>query len=120
MKQKPRTSTSLVSEDLEIDGDLHCFGEVIIQGSVSGNVRGHLVTIGETGRVRGELEADDMIISGDVRGPILSVKLNIASTASIVGNIYYRIIEIQFGAKLAGSLARTNPQNDLEETSVAQ
>lgn len=120
MTQEQARRTSLISEDLEIDGNLHCLGSVVIQGSVYGNARGHLVTIGSTGQVFGEVEADDLIIEGTVEGPVLSVKLLISSTAKTVGKIFYRILEVESGAKVAGYLTRTHPQNTLSGQSSAK
>lgn len=120
MTQEQARRTSLISEDLEIDGSLHCLGSVVIQGSVYGNARGHLVTIGNTGQVFGKVEADDLIIEGTVEGPVLSVKLLVSPTAKIVGNIFYRIIEVKSGAKIAGSLTRKHPQNAISDPSSAE
>jgi cytoskeletal protein CcmA (bactofilin family) len=113
-------TTSLVSEDLEIDGNIHCLGEVIIQGKIRGNVRGHLVTVGSTGHVFGEVEADDLIIDGQIQGPVLSVKLLVSSTANIIGNIYYRILQIEFGANVAGFLTRTQATNSYNANRVEE
>ena len=120
LSQEQPKKTSLISEDLEIDGSLHCLGSVVVQGTVYGNARGRLVTIGNTGQVFGEVEADDIVIEGTVKGPVLGVKLLISSSAAVVGNIVYRIIEVEFGATITGYLTRTHPKNALSHQSSVE
>ncbi len=48
----------------ELCGSLHVPGEVVINGTFEGNLNASLLTIGETGLVRGYIEADNVHIYG--------------------------------------------------------
>ncbi len=61
-KAKPPAST--LSADLTITGNLKTTGDIQVEGTVEGDIRAHLLTVGEGATVKGEVVADDVVING--------------------------------------------------------
>ncbi|MGR3344883.1 MAG: bactofilin family protein, partial [Paracoccaceae bacterium] len=61
---KAKPPASLLSADLLIKGNLKTTGDIMIEGTVEGDIRAHLLTVGEGATVKGECIADDVIVNG--------------------------------------------------------
>ena len=58
---KAKPPASILSSDLHITGNIKTTGDIQVEGTVEGDIRAHLLTIGETATIKGELTADDVI-----------------------------------------------------------
>ena len=65
---KGKPPASILSADLLIKGNLKTTGDIQIMGTVEGDIRAHLLTIGEGATVKGEVIADDVVVNGNVIG----------------------------------------------------
>ncbi|MEL6773720.1 MAG: polymer-forming cytoskeletal protein, partial [Pseudomonadota bacterium] len=63
---KPKPSPSLLSSDLTVTGNVVTSGDIQIEGTVEGDVRAHLLTVGESAVIRGEITAEDVVVNGKV------------------------------------------------------
>jgi cytoskeletal protein CcmA (bactofilin family) len=103
-------STTLISKDTEIVGDIKFVGNVDIEGIVRGNIvaqsgKEAVVRIVEKGRVEGEIRAPLVIINGEIVGDVYSSKhLELASKAKVAGNVHYTQVEMAIGAQVNGAL----------------
>ena len=81
---------SIISEGVEIEGDIHFTGPVAIYGKVLGSiVSEEIPTIGKTGDVRSDIKARDIVISGRLEGDVKATGLiEITSTGKFTGNLY--------------------------------
>ncbi len=80
---KAKPPASILSADLHIKGDLRTTGDIQIEGQVDGDIRAHLLTVGEGATVRGELVADDVVINGRIVGRVRGLKVRLTSTARV-------------------------------------
>ncbi|NDV00453.1 bactofilin family protein [Pseudoroseicyclus tamaricis] len=103
-KQKP--PASVLSPDLVIEGNIKTTGDIQIEGNVSGDIRAHLLTIGEGATVKGELVADDVVIHGRIVGRVRGLKVRLTSSARVEGDIIHKTIAIESGAHFEGSVQR--------------
>ncbi|MDO9317764.1 MAG: polymer-forming cytoskeletal protein [Gammaproteobacteria bacterium] len=112
-KNKPRLQGSahtLISRQAEISGDVRFSGELIIEGTIRGNIFAEdesaaLVRVAETGVVEGEICVPSAVINGLVRGDVHCAKhLELAAKAVVIGNVYYSLIEMVMGSEVNGSL----------------
>ncbi|MCR9067732.1 MAG: polymer-forming cytoskeletal protein [Rhodobacteraceae bacterium] len=107
---KPQPSPSFLAADLTIIGDLSSTGDIQLEGTVKGNVRAHLLTVGQQAIVEGEIIADDVVITGQVIGTVRGLKVRLTSTAQVKGDIIRKVIAIESGAHFEGSVRRVeNP-----------
>ena len=110
-ESKPATPASkappsTLSADLTIKGNLKTAGDIQIEGQVEGDIRAHLLTVGEGATVRGECIADDVIVNGRVVGTVRGLKVRLTSTARVEGDIVHKTIAIESGAHFEGSVQR--------------
>ena len=103
---KAKPPASILSSDLHIKGNLKTTGDIQIEGEVDGDIRAHLLTIGESATVRGEVIADDVVINGRIIGRVRGLKVRLTSTARVEGDIIHKTIAIESGAHFEGSVQR--------------
>ena len=97
---------SIISPDLKITGNLQTEGDLQIEGTVEGDIRAHLLTIGESATIKGEVIADDVVINGRIVGRVRGLKVRLTSTARVEGDIIHKTIAIESGAHFEGSVQR--------------
>ena len=102
----PKAPASLLSSDLTIKGNLKTAGDIQIEGTVEGDIRAHLLTVGEGATVNGECVADDVIVNGRVVGRVRGLKVRLTATARVEGDIIHKTIAIESGAHFEGSVQR--------------
>lgn len=103
---KGKAGTSVLSADLTVVGNLKTSGDIQVEGTVEGDIRAHLLTVGETATIRGEIMADDIVVNGRVIGRVRGLKVRLTSTARVEGDIIHKTIAIESGAHFEGSVQR--------------
>ena len=103
---KAKPPASVLSADLHITGNLKTSGDIQIEGTVDGDIRAHLLTVGEGATVKGEVIADDVVVNGRVIGKVRGLKVRLTSTARVEGDIIHKTIAIESGAHFEGSVQR--------------
>jgi cytoskeletal protein CcmA (bactofilin family) len=97
---------SLVGENVGIKGDLTSDGDIQLDGSVHGDLKvGHL-TIGESGKVLGVIEADVVDVRGQVAGSITARQVRLYGSAQVEGDITHAELTIDAGARFQGRSIR--------------
>tara|TARA_B100001057_G_scaffold499188_1_gene608907 strand:+ start:1250 stop:1735 length:486 start_codon:yes stop_codon:yes gene_type:complete len=103
---KPKPPASTLSQDLNIVGNIKTTGDIQVEGTVEGDIKAHLLTIGETATIKGEIVADDVVINGRIIGRVRGLKVRLTSTARVEGDIIHKTIAIESGAHFEGSVQR--------------
>ena len=103
---KAKPPASQLSTDLHITGNLKTSGDIQIEGTVDGDIRAHLLTIGEGATVNGECMADDVVVNGRIVGTVRGLKVRLTSSARVEGDIIHKTIAIESGAHFEGSVQR--------------
>ncbi len=103
---KPKPSPSVLSSDLTVTGNLVTSGDIQIEGTVEGDIRAHLLTVGESATVKGECVADDVVVNGRVVGCVRGIKVRLTAQARVEGDIIHKTIAIESGAHFEGSVKR--------------
>ncbi len=103
---KPKPAASLLSADLHVTGNMKTTGDIQVEGTVEGDIRAHLLTIGESATIKGEVVADDVVINGRIVGRVRGLKVRLTSTARVEGDIIHKTIAIESGAHFEGSVQR--------------
>jgi len=103
---KAKPPASVLSADLQITGNIKTTGDINIEGNVEGDIRAHLLTVGEGATVKGECLADDVVVNGRVIGRVRGLKVRLTSTARVEGDIIHKTIAIESGAHFEGSVQR--------------
>lgn len=103
----------VVGEGVEITGKVDVPGSLEVHGKIIGEVRAGKIEIGPTGRIEGRMVAEELELHG-YASDFLSVsrRLAVRSTATVVGTISYRNIEIESGASIRGKLEQQGVGGD--------
>ena len=118
---KAKPPASLLSADLHVTGNMKTTGDIQVEGTVEGDIRAHLLTIGETATIKGEVIADDVVINGRIVGRVRGLKVRLTSTARVEGDIIHKTIAIESGAHFEGSVQRQDdPLNPGAKSAPAQ
>jgi cytoskeletal protein CcmA (bactofilin family) len=103
---------TLIGKASRVHGDLEFAGGLHLDGSIAGNVRADpsqdsSLSISETGSIEGNVEAENVMLNGAVKGDILArQRVVLGATARVQGNVYYGVIEMTLGAQIMGKLTR--------------
>ncbi|WP_423210381.1 bactofilin family protein [Paracoccus yeei] len=104
--QRARTAPSVLAADLTVTGNIRTQGDIQIEGTVEGDIRARLLTVGESATLRGEIVADEVVVNGRVVGRVRGLKVRLTATARVEGDIIHKTIAIESGAHFEGSVQR--------------
>ena len=107
-----RSAPSIISNNLNVIGNLKTEGEVQIDGTIEGDVTGRALVIGERARVNGEIVADDVVIRGNTEGRIRARRVQLTKTAKVLGDILHESLSIDSGAYVEGQLKRLEKRGE--------
>lgn len=103
---------TVIGPNCRITGTLQSDGGIRIEGIFEGNLQatGNLV-VAESARVVAEIQAYNVIISGQVKGNITANKVEITETGKVWGDLNVNSMLLHEGAYLRGN---TNMAGDVE------
>jgi cytoskeletal protein CcmA (bactofilin family) len=93
---------SLIAEGVEIRGDLATDGDLHLDGSVEGDLKAGVLTVGDSGAVVGSIHADSVEIRGRVSGTVTARQVRLWATARVDGDISHAELSIEAGAHFEG------------------
>ncbi|WP_443936533.1 bactofilin family protein [Pedobacter sp. MW01-1-1] len=97
--------TTVIGEDIVIDGTIKGQLVIRIDGTVNGDVLVEAgVVLGEKGVVNGNVDTKSAIIYGSVKGNVKANQLEIKQSGKVEGDIKTEILEIELGAQYNGKL----------------
>ncbi|MCH7853029.1 MAG: polymer-forming cytoskeletal protein [Proteobacteria bacterium] len=101
---------TLIGSNSKVNGDLIFHGGCHIDGAVKGSVSADAdsdsaLSISQDGSVEGGVSVPYVVLKGIVRGDVVaSQRVELGSTARVIGNVYYNLIEMAIGAEINGKL----------------
>ncbi len=95
---------SIIGPDLKIVGDLKSDGEIQIDGTVKGDIKGHMLTVGEQGKVDGSTVAETVRIFGTVNGRVQAKTVRLDKSARVTADISHETLTIEAGAYFEGKV----------------
>jgi cytoskeletal protein CcmA (bactofilin family) len=104
MHTETTEATSIISQNVRIEGDIHGNENLQVFGKLKGTlkVKGDII-VGESGVVEAEIEGLNVTIQGTVIGNVLAREhLEIQATGKMIGDISARSIDIKEGSSFEG------------------
>ncbi len=105
-------NVSVIGPTLTIKGELSADEDLVIEGEIEGTIshyKKHL-TVGEQGRVKGNIHAHSVIVLGQLVGDIHSEGMvSLAKGADVKGNIFCARIAVEDGARWIGKIDMQEP-----------
>ena len=117
-----RENAAAIGASIRIKGDVTGDENLIIQGHVEGTIRvqGHNVTISKTGKVRANIEANQIIVEGELHGDMIGEeKVIIRETGNVLGNIVAPRVTLEDGALFKGSIEMEPRQRGMNQAKPA-
>ncbi len=116
---------SLIGSSTMLEGDLTFVGGIRIDGKVKGSV---ITAEGEPGKlvlskeahVEGQIRVSHAVIDGTVDGPVYgSSFVELLPNAKVIGDVYYKTLEIHLGAVIEGRLVHQAGDSEKKVVSLA-
>ena len=96
----------VVGEGVVLNGTLEVPNKALVSGAINGDLKVRSLAVGITGKIEGKVVCQIADIAGHVKDDLRVNELLIIRAGSIIsGHIYYKEIEIEKGAKIAGQLS---------------
>ena len=97
-------STSLLSKEVKIEGDIQGSENLQVEGKFKGSIKlAGDIFVGPTGVIEADVEADNVVIQGQLSGNVTARKqLQIQSSGRLVGDCTAQSIDIKEGALFEG------------------
>ena len=94
---------SIVSADMVVSGNLKSKGDIQVDGTVEGDITSNKLTISAAASVRGMIEAEVVVIAGEVSGQIKARQVSLLKTARVMADVVQEKLSIEPGAVFEGN-----------------
>jgi cytoskeletal protein CcmA (bactofilin family) len=101
---------TIIGADFRVKGDISCEGDIQLEGTVDGNIKSVRLTVGETGIVNGDVNAEGVRVQGKVVGTIRAKTVDLAGTGHVTGDILHERLSVENGAFLNGHCRRMSDE----------
>lgn len=107
---KGASMDTLIGRQTEITGDVAFSGGLHVDGRIKGNIsssgdKNSTLSISEAGVVEGNVKVPTVVVNGRVVGEVrASERLTLGAKARIVGDVRYRVLQMEAGALVNGQL----------------
>lgn len=104
LDQKRKSTETVISNDLIIEGSVTSQGVIRLEGTVLGDLHCSALVVETAGSVNGNVRAETVNVHGRVEGTIHGDNVMLHSSAFVEGDIYHQGIGIDMGAQYDGRL----------------
>jgi cytoskeletal protein CcmA (bactofilin family) len=103
------TPVSCIGSGMSIIGNVECSGPAQVFGRIEGEMRATELVIGEGAQIEGSIQAQEVTISGRVKGTIRAIRVKLQG-ANVEGDIIHRTLSIDESSVFEGNSRRVeNP-----------
>ncbi len=110
-----KSTPTIISPDLVIEGDIQSRGIIEIQGSIKGTVKGNSIIIREEGSVSGNVHCENLQLKGKIEGEVHAKSINIYGKGFLKGDIEYGILSVEDGALIDGQFKKVNLDDNIAD-----
>ncbi len=98
---------TVVGPSVHVEGDFASEGNILVKGSVSGNVKtSKLLTVEHGAKILANVRAGSAHISGEIKGSVrVQDRLELSSSAQILGDITCSVLAVEPGALIQGKVS---------------
>jgi len=103
-KKQPPEISAYIGAGLKLEGELVFSGRIRFEGELSGRIRGESIVVGDTGVLKGEIQAEEVVCFGKLEGIIRVRHLDLRSTGFVRGEIFTERLTVEEGARIEGTI----------------
>ena len=119
---QPKPSESIIAAGLTIEGKIEGSGNIRVSGRFKGNVnvKGEL-TIEPGASIDGEVNADTVLVGGEVRGQIVaSSRVEFKESGTLIGDLKAGSLTVAAGSRMRGKVEFGWKEGEIEEATSAE
>ncbi|MEW6556251.1 MAG: polymer-forming cytoskeletal protein [Elusimicrobiota bacterium] len=111
---------TIIAEGATVKGDISSEGTIRLDGVIEGHIlEAEGVVIGKTGKVKGDLTAESVVVGGEISGNVVaSNNLELLSTAKVFGDIQAQTLSIHEGAVFEGKCTMSKKETNINTEKV--
>lgn len=99
---------TVIRAGLHLDGNIRTTNDILLEGSVRGEVTANSITVAAGATLSGNVAATVIVVDGMVEGVVRCLKLQVNTTGSVSGEIHHSILVVEAGAAIEGTVFRTD------------
>jgi cytoskeletal protein CcmA (bactofilin family) len=109
-RRRTQDIDTLIGGNTKVSGDIEFSGGLHVDGYIKGNIQAELesnsvLSIAEQGVVEGSVSVPHVVLNGTVKGDVSArERVELGTTARVIGNVFYNLIEMAIGAEINGKL----------------
>jgi cytoskeletal protein CcmA (bactofilin family) len=108
----------IIGAGVEVRGTIASCDELVVEGKVESTIECRVLTVAETGTVKGEATVQELEVHGVFDGKAgVSGCLTVKSTGRVTGEIRYGQLEVERGGIVSGELATVAVPDETPERS---
>ncbi len=113
---------TVVGPSVHVEGDFASEGNILVKGTVSGNVQTtKRLTVEPSAKILANVRAGDAIISGQIKGNIrVSNRLELTQSAQVLGDVMCQVFVVEAGALVHGKVSMKGMDMEEEKTDKAR
>ena len=111
--------SSVINAGLTIVGNLQSEADVVIGGTVEGDISSRSLTVSEGAMVTGTIQSSSVEVRGKVEGQVHAATVKVARSGHVNGDIYYESLSIDEGAVVEGQLRRSQSGGHANKSKVS-
>jgi len=117
-KETPISSASIITPATSIKGEIRCEGNILLNGEFEGTIvsQGEVV-VGKSGRVKGEIQASKLLVSGEFSGNFTGEVIDIMPYGKVYGDVKVNNIIIEPNAVFEGETKIVSGRIEREDIS---
>ena len=100
------SEASLIDTDMRITGSVTSVGDIILAGSVEGEIKCRNLYVEDQAVLTGTIEAQETVVSGQVNGEVNAETLRITNTGVFDGVIKTKGIKVEKGAHVTAKFRK--------------
>lgn len=108
---------TVIQREMELSGLILTDGAIELYGSHTGDVCAKGFTLGDTGVLKGDIVAEEVVISGHGEGRITARRVRLSAGARYRGDILHQRLSVEDGAEFEGAVLRKTDESAWAEIS---
>lgn len=117
-KETPISSASIMTPGTSIKGEIRCEGNILLNGEFEGTIISQSeVVVGKSGRVKGEIQASKLLVSGEFSGNFTGEVIDIMPYGKVYGDVKVNNIIIEPNAVFEGETKIVSGRIEREDIS---
>lgn len=96
-------SSSVIRDDMALEGDVVCKSDMQVDGEIRGNVSCVNLFVSRGGQVTGDVNCDSVEVEGRINGIITATRVDLLAGCTVEGEIVSESLSIDHGATFSGS-----------------